>query len=245
MGTHKNLGVGDIHVPYQWTYADATARTGATGFVSSDLGKLARQLDDNSLWQLTATTPTWKSVDAGSGGGVDTTAIHKTTSAEISALTEKTTPVSADVLLMEDSAASFGKKKVTVGNVLAQQVFGQSFQTAASSARSTTTSLTYQTKVTLTTPALTGTFRIGWTAALDHNSVSSSAKLRCYNQTDGAVIGAEQLKEFQDALNIETLSGFGYVTFTGSAKTFTLDYCCATANTTGIQAAVLEFWRVS
>lgn len=54
---------GNIHVPYQWTYADAAARGAATGFVVTDVGKLARQLDDNSLWMLTDDTPeTWVAV---------------------------------------------------------------------------------------------------------------------------------------------------------------------------------------
>lgn len=48
-----------VHVPYQWAYANAGARTGATGFVSTDVGKLARQTDNNTLWMLTAVTPTW------------------------------------------------------------------------------------------------------------------------------------------------------------------------------------------
>ena len=46
----------------------------------------------------------------------DTNAIHKTTAAEISAMTDKATPVDADVLMIEDSATTptaFGKKKVT------------------------------------------------------------------------------------------------------------------------------------
>lgn len=51
------------------------------------------------------------------GGGTDSNAIHKTTSAEISGLTEKTTPVSADVFVIEDSAASYAKKKLQVGNL--------------------------------------------------------------------------------------------------------------------------------
>src|SRR3989304_6314094 len=57
-----------IHVPYNWTYADAAARTGATGFVTADVGKLARQLDNNSLWMLTATTPTWSFIASGITG---------------------------------------------------------------------------------------------------------------------------------------------------------------------------------
>ncbi len=50
-------------------------------------------------------------------GGVDTTAIHKATSAEISAITEKGTPIAADLLLIEDSAASNAKKRVQIGNL--------------------------------------------------------------------------------------------------------------------------------
>lgn len=46
----------------------------------------------------------------------DTTAIHDDESGEISALTEKTSPVGGDLLLMEDSAASFAKKKITIAN---------------------------------------------------------------------------------------------------------------------------------
>lgn len=56
---HSGQGVGEIHIPYQWEYANQAARVGATGFVSTDVGKFARQLDDNSLWMLISVTPTW------------------------------------------------------------------------------------------------------------------------------------------------------------------------------------------
>lgn len=58
-GLHPNIAVGDVHIPYNWTYANAAARTGATGFAAADVGKIARQTDNNTLWMLTATTPTW------------------------------------------------------------------------------------------------------------------------------------------------------------------------------------------
>lgn len=50
---------------YTWTYADAAARTGATGFVAGDVGSVALQLDDGTLWRLTATTPTWQAFSGG------------------------------------------------------------------------------------------------------------------------------------------------------------------------------------
>ena len=48
----------NVHCPYTWAYPSASARTGATGFVTADLGKFARQTDDDSMWMLTALTPT-------------------------------------------------------------------------------------------------------------------------------------------------------------------------------------------
>lgn len=58
-----------IHVPYNFSYANAAARTGAGGFVAGDVGKFARQTDDNSIWILTATTPTWVQVGGGAPSG--------------------------------------------------------------------------------------------------------------------------------------------------------------------------------
>lgn len=48
---------------------------------------------------------------------LDATAIHDNVSAEISAVTEKASPVSGDLLLIEDSAASNAKKRAQVGNL--------------------------------------------------------------------------------------------------------------------------------
>lgn len=67
MPFHADYTGVDIHVPITFTYANATARTTATGFVSGDLYKFAVQTDDDSIWMLVATTPTWSAV-GGSGG---------------------------------------------------------------------------------------------------------------------------------------------------------------------------------
>src|SRR4030042_6785279 len=58
-----------IHIRYQWAYANQGAREGASGFIASDVGKFCRQLDNNSLWMLTAVTPTWIEVGTGAGAG--------------------------------------------------------------------------------------------------------------------------------------------------------------------------------
>lgn len=64
MGFHDELQIGDIHKLQQYEYADSTARLAATGFVTADIGKVARQLDNNSFWILIAITPTWSPVTA-------------------------------------------------------------------------------------------------------------------------------------------------------------------------------------
>lgn len=54
-------------------------------------------------------------LSASSGAaGFDTSALHTDTGSEISALTAKTTPVGADMLVVEDSEDSNAKKKLTI-----------------------------------------------------------------------------------------------------------------------------------
>ena len=47
----------------------------------------------------------------------DAVAIHDNVASEISAVTEKVSPVNADLVLIEDSADSNAKKRVQVGNL--------------------------------------------------------------------------------------------------------------------------------
>lgn len=55
----QSPSIGGVHVIQAYEYANASARTGASGFVSADIGKVARQTDNNTFWVLTAVTPTW------------------------------------------------------------------------------------------------------------------------------------------------------------------------------------------
>jgi hypothetical protein len=66
MALHKDTQTGDVHIPYQWSYADESARVSSSGFVVTDVGKLSRQEDDNTLWILTAITPTWAQIGSSS-----------------------------------------------------------------------------------------------------------------------------------------------------------------------------------
>lgn len=56
-------------------------------------------------------------IGGGAGGSTDANAIHKNVASEIHGITLKSTPVSADEVVIEDSAALWVKKRVTVGSL--------------------------------------------------------------------------------------------------------------------------------
>lgn len=66
-------------------------------------------VDWTTYWDLLASK--------GDSGTTDTDAIHDNVAAEISAITEKASPVSGDWILIEDSADGNNKKKVQAGNL--------------------------------------------------------------------------------------------------------------------------------
>jgi hypothetical protein len=50
------------HVLESWTYPNALARTGASGFVTGDIGRIAYQQDTKQYWRLISTTPAWEPI---------------------------------------------------------------------------------------------------------------------------------------------------------------------------------------
>lgn len=69
-----------IGIEYSWQYDTSAIRAGATGFAANDVGKFALQLDNKTVWQLTAVTPTWTQIT------VDTSEVRRVTLAEYSSL---------------------------------------------------------------------------------------------------------------------------------------------------------------
>ncbi len=67
-GRHSAQTVSDgIHIAHAFEYADASARTGASGLVAADVGKLAKQNDTLTWWVLVNHSPvTWKELTPGS-----------------------------------------------------------------------------------------------------------------------------------------------------------------------------------
>jgi len=122
--------------------------------------------------------------------------------------------------------------------------FGQDYQRAASLARSTTTSLTFLTKTSLTTPALTGTYRVSWEAIVDQAATNQFVEAQLYNNTDATVEHGPAIFRPTNSAERSPVRGHSIVTFTGAAKTFEIQYR-ATGSTAGIAQARIEIWKVS
>ena len=79
---NEMTGADNMHVPYAWTFANQAAREAGVGVDASGVGKLARQLDDDSLWMLVGTDPiTWKAAGGGSSFPSGTRMLFQQTSA--------------------------------------------------------------------------------------------------------------------------------------------------------------------
>jgi hypothetical protein len=126
--------------------------------------------------------------------------------------------------------------------VLEAGVYGTQRVYASSEGESSTSSGTFQTKVTLTTPSVpAGTYRIEWYAEHRQQSTSNSALRRV--QLDGVDISNESV-EMKDTTNWVGRSGFYEGALSSGVHTVTIQY--ATENsTTRIRRARLSFIRVA
>jgi len=123
-------------------------------------------------------------------------------------------------------------------------VFGKDYQRQEVVARATTTGEN-SVRVTLTTGALTGTYRIGFGCAIDCNNKITVETL--YNSTDAAVLWKGRPKP-PTVNDVDfPLAGAVELVLTGTSKTLQLRYGNAPGQNDeiGIQYAYIEMWRVS
>lgn len=73
MSFHSSASLGARHPVHNYEYADATARNAASGFTATDVGRVARQLDNDSFWVLNDHSPVvWTQLDGGGAGEANT-----------------------------------------------------------------------------------------------------------------------------------------------------------------------------
>jgi len=215
--------------------ADFTAFTTKGTPTTSDVILIEDAADSNNKKKITIGTLPF---------GVDTTALHKATSAEISVMTEKTNPINADVFVIEDSASSFAKRKVSLSNLLAQKVFGNNNQSAESLGESSTTSTSWVNKLTMNTPILpVGTYRVGWSYEIRcSNSIGDDMLARV--QLDASVSLHSLNVEPKDTHSYYQFGGFGYSNLTATSHSITLDFSSENGDNVIIRNARLEIWRI-
>jgi len=88
-----------------------------SGYTDAEVSSGACSGDDLVLTLSDASTVTVTDGCLTGSGGSDADAIHDNVGSEISAITEKASPVSADMIIIEDSEAANAKKMVQVGNL--------------------------------------------------------------------------------------------------------------------------------
>lgn len=129
---------------------------------------------------------------------------------------------------------------------LSWQVPVAQYQYAESLTNSSTTSTTFQTKVTLTTPTIpAGTYRVGWTYAVSHGTADRRSEERIV--VDGTQVYIVD-PEIGRTGAYWPGAGFDEVTFGSAAShTITLQYRRQSASsfTVNIKEARLEIWRVA
>ena len=120
--------------------------------------------------------------------------------------------------------------------------FGKNSNYASSDETSSTSLTTYQDKVSITTPAISGVVRVGY--SMEYNGdTPGDIQVRLYNSTDANEV-AENSQETNNANNWFSFSGFYYITLTGGSRIFTLQYKAGTSNCL-VRNARLEVWRQS
>jgi hypothetical protein len=126
-------------------------------------------------------------------------------------------------------------------------VFGEDYAMAASNGRSTTTSTTFQMKTAMSTPVLTGTYRIMWTAVVDQSLASNRVESRLQDTTNALTllnnddVSIHEPKDFRNRIHVGTSIERVFV-----AETINLEiqYRQQAGSTAGISNARIEIWRV-
>lgn len=141
---------------------------------------------------------------------------------------------------------SFGHVTSASSGAAPTPIFGAGFQESSSLGLSSTNSTTYQNKVTLTTGSLdAGTYRIGWSYAWSFSSTGDDFRGRVL--MDGVTIMSHSQEPKDPGTDqVHRVSGFEYFPLSAGVHTFNLQYASSdAADTSWIQRARLEIWRVS
>jgi len=143
---------------------------------------------------LTATgdsAATWQTPS----GSADANAVHVNAASEISGITEKTAPVAADLLIIEDSAAANIKKRVQLGNL------PRTSNEVTATGTITTTSASDVQMTTMTATPGAGTYLVLFSTSLSHSNAAGATYVSIYANT-AQVAASERRLTYADIKQI-------------------------------------------
>ena len=145
--------------------------------------------------------------------------------------------------------------RIVVTAAAGSQIFGLDYQRVDSDALFTTgagmpAGLNFVLKpgATLTTPALTGTYRVAWELLVNSSSANVNTAARLHNVTDALDVGGVQTFEpSSSSAEIEDMVKSAPVLFTGAPKTFEIQITKLLGPNPGFVSCafgVIEIWRI-
>lgn len=128
-------------------------------------------------------------------------------------------------------------------SIVDDPLFATDWQSVESDSESTTTSSTsWQDKVSLTTPDLIGTFIILYSVEIKTNVPSSKVTARCMNTTDDTALITSSCVE----TDYGSFGSSSVVVFSGASKSFKIQFRSQVdGKTSFIKNARMSLWRVS
>ena len=151
-------------------------------------------------------------------------------------------PSDDDVLTWNDTESRWEPAAPTGGG---GGVFGEGFTEASSEGESSSTTLAWIEKLSMTTPTVSaGKYRIGWSYEFQTTSSSMTGKVRI-QQDDTTEVCDVEFRVTPDSGWIGQ-AGFKYLTLGSGSYTFDMDFAPVNGGKAmQLRRARLEFWRVS
>lgn len=128
------------------------------------------------------------------------------------------------------------------GSVVVTSTFGSDYLYVDSEGESATNSSTWQQKLRMTTPSLSGTYRISWYSEITNSNTSSDIGMRL--QINDSTTISEIEFEPEDSNAYEPQSGF-YVTTLSGVQNIDMDFSGNGNGTGRIRRARIEIMRIS
>lgn len=167
-------------------------------------------------------------------------------------------PAGIDVELRASHAGiATSPQRIIVTAASGSSAFGLDYDRVDSAALFTTgaglsspTAFVLKPGASLTTPALIGTYRVGWHALVNTTAANVNSAVRLFNVTDAVVVGSspQRFEPSSSSQEIEDVNGANTVVFAGAPKTFQLEvrkFSGPNPGAVSVQDAWIELWRVA